>query len=99
MKGEPPSLQPGAPLQRDPLAAIAVRLAPIVLEGRYRVLVGALRRLGRPRRGRWGVGFLKNVFQKPGGTAARARRSDSQSHGNARPIFRFDGSELILTAA
>ena len=40
-------------LQRDPLAVIAVPLAPIVLEGRYRVLVGALWRLGRSQRGQW----------------------------------------------
>jgi hypothetical protein len=40
---------------RDPLAAIAVPLAPIVLEGRYRLLVGALWRLGRSRRGRWAL--------------------------------------------
>ena len=38
---------------RDPLAAIAVPLAPIVLEGRYRLLVGSLWHLGRSRRGRW----------------------------------------------
>src|SRR5207247_3957865 len=38
---------------RDPLAAIAVPLGPIVLDGRYRLLVGALWRLGRSRRGRW----------------------------------------------
>jgi uncharacterized membrane protein YbhN (UPF0104 family) len=38
---------------RAPLAAIAVPLAPIVLEGRYRLLVGALWRLGRSQRGRW----------------------------------------------
>ena len=55
MKGEPPSLPPGARLQRDPLAAIAVPLAPIVLEGRYRVLVGALWRLGRSRPGQWAL--------------------------------------------
>src|SRR5438552_1901642 len=48
-------LPPGDRLQRDPLAAIAVPLAPIVLEGRYRLLVGALWRLGRSRRGRWAV--------------------------------------------
>jgi hypothetical protein len=46
-------LPPGAPLQRDPLTAIAVPLAPIVLEGRYRLLVGALWRLGRSQRGQW----------------------------------------------
>jgi uncharacterized membrane protein YbhN (UPF0104 family) len=48
-------LPPGARLQRDPLAAIAVPLAPIVLEGRYRLLVGALWRLGRSRKGRWAL--------------------------------------------
>jgi len=55
MKGEPPSSQPDARLQRDPLAVIAVPLAPIVLEGRYRVLVGALWRLGRSRPGQWAL--------------------------------------------
>jgi hypothetical protein len=38
---------------RDPLAAIAAPLAPIVLVRRYRLLVGSLWRLGRSRRGRW----------------------------------------------
>jgi uncharacterized membrane protein YbhN (UPF0104 family) len=51
----PTPLPPGARLQRDPLAAIAVPLAPIVLEGRYRLLVGALWRLGRSRRGQWAL--------------------------------------------
>lgn len=41
---------------RDPLAAVAVSAAPIVLEGRYRLVVGALVRLRRSRRGRWAVG-------------------------------------------
>src|SRR5436305_2397280 len=49
----PPPLRPSARPQRDPLAVIAIPLAPIVLEGRYRLLVGALWRLGRSRRGRW----------------------------------------------
>ena len=41
------------------MAVIAVSAAPIVLEGRYRLLVGALVRLRRSRRGRWagGVGY------------------------------------------
>jgi uncharacterized membrane protein YbhN (UPF0104 family) len=38
-----------------PLAAIAVPLGPIVLEGRYRLLVGSLWRLGRSQRGRWAL--------------------------------------------
>jgi hypothetical protein len=42
-------------LDRDPLAVIAVSAAPIVLEGRYRLLVGALERLRRSRRGRWAL--------------------------------------------
>jgi uncharacterized membrane protein YbhN (UPF0104 family) len=53
MKAAPTPLPAGAHLQRDPLAVIAVPLAPIVLEGRYRLLVGALVRLRRSRRGRW----------------------------------------------
>ena len=49
-----PSVQsPGAGLERDPLAVIAVSAAPIVLEGRYRLLVGALWRLRRSRSGHW----------------------------------------------
>src|SRR6266567_1764253 len=53
MKAAPTPLPAGARLHRDPLAVIAVPLAPIVLEGRYRLLVGALWRLGRSRRGQW----------------------------------------------
>jgi len=48
-------LRPDAHHQRDPLAAIAVPLAPIALEGRYRLLVGALWRLSRSRKGRWAL--------------------------------------------
>jgi len=42
-------------LDRDPLAVIAISTAPIVLEGRYRLLLGALVRLRRSRKGRWAV--------------------------------------------
>jgi Lysylphosphatidylglycerol synthase TM region len=53
---------PSLPPQRnrkDPLAVIAVSAAPIVLEGRYRLLLGALIRLRRSRKGRWvaGIGY------------------------------------------
>jgi hypothetical protein len=51
----PTPLRQNVPSQRDPLTAIAVPLAPIALEGRYRVLVGALWRLSRSRKGRWVV--------------------------------------------
>jgi hypothetical protein len=42
------AVPPGARLQRNPLAVIAVPLAPIALEGRgrYRLLIGAIWRLG-----------------------------------------------------
>jgi hypothetical protein len=53
MNAAPTPLPPNARLQHDPLTAIAVPLAPIVLEGRYRLLVGALWRLGRSQRGQW----------------------------------------------
>ena len=53
MKVAPAPVPPATRLQRDPLAVIAVPLAPIVLEGRYRLLVGALWRLGRSKRGQW----------------------------------------------
>ena len=55
MNAGPTPPPPAARLQRDPLAAIAVPLVPIVLEGRYRLLVGALWRLGRSRKGRWAL--------------------------------------------
>jgi len=48
--------------RRDPLGAVAVSAAPIVLEGRYRLLVGALVRLRRSRRGRWAVGVTYGVL-------------------------------------
>jgi hypothetical protein len=43
------------PRNRDALAVIAVSAAPVVLEGRYRLLVGAFVRLRRSRRRRWAL--------------------------------------------
>jgi hypothetical protein len=48
--------------RRDPLTAVAVSAAPIVLEGRYRLLVGALARLRHSRRGRWAGGVAYGVL-------------------------------------
>jgi hypothetical protein len=49
-----PTLPPsGDQLGLDPLAVIAASAAPIVLEARYRLLVGALLRLRRSPSGRW----------------------------------------------
>src|SRR2546429_1059302 len=100
-------LPPGARLQRDPLAAIAVPLAPIVLEGRYRLLVGALWRLGRSRRGRWAVrrrfGGARARFGAVGRSpfrddflAACERRPRSSGGGGPAPSSRpgFQGGGL-----
>ncbi len=43
--------------ERDPLATIAVSAAPVVLEGRYRLLMRALWQLRHSRRTRWGLGI------------------------------------------
>ena len=42
--------------ERDPLATIAASAAPVVLEGRYRLLMRALWELRHSRRTRWGLG-------------------------------------------
>ena len=47
-----PTHPPRGHPDRDPLAAIAVSAAPILLEGRYRLLLGALARLRRSRTSR-----------------------------------------------
>src|SRR5437868_13608466 len=43
--------------ERDPLATIAASAAPVVLDGRYRLLIRALWQLRHSRRTRWGVGL------------------------------------------
>jgi uncharacterized membrane protein YbhN (UPF0104 family) len=48
----PPEIRP----ERDPLATIAVSAAPVVLEGRYRLLMQALWQLRHSKRTRWGIG-------------------------------------------
>ena len=42
MRKAPTLLAPRMQLERDPLATIAISAAPVVLEGRYRVLMRAL---------------------------------------------------------
>jgi uncharacterized membrane protein YbhN (UPF0104 family) len=54
----PPNIRP----QRDPLATIAVSAGPVVLEGRYRLLVRALWELRHSRRTRWGLGVGSAAF-------------------------------------
>ena len=57
MRHPPTLLPPRVQLERDPLATIAVTAAPVVLEGRYRLLMRALWELRHSRRTRWGVGL------------------------------------------
>ncbi len=57
MRQTPTRLPPDVRLERDPLATIEVSAAPVVLEGRYRLLLRALWQLRHSRRTRWGVGF------------------------------------------
>jgi Lysylphosphatidylglycerol synthase TM region len=92
-------LGPGARLQRDPLAAIAVPLAPIALEGRYRLLVGALWRLGRSRRGQWvlaaGSGALVVALAL---LAARHFATTSWPLASGDPVLLVAAGLLLLLA-
>jgi hypothetical protein len=47
---------------RDPLTAIAVSAAPVMLEGRYRLLIRALWQLRHSRRGRWALAGVSGAF-------------------------------------
>ena len=57
MRQAPTLLPPHFEPDRDPLATIAVSAAPVVLEGRYRLLMRALWELRHSRRTRWAVGL------------------------------------------
>jgi uncharacterized membrane protein YbhN (UPF0104 family) len=48
--------------QWDPLATIAVSAAPVVLQGRYRLLMRSLWELRHSRRMRWGIGLGSGAF-------------------------------------
>jgi uncharacterized membrane protein YbhN (UPF0104 family) len=99
MDAGPTPLPPGARLQRDPLAVVAVPLAPIVLEGRYRLLVGALWRLGRSRRGQWvlaaGSGALVLALAL---LAARHFATTSWPLSNGNPAVLVAAGLLLLLA-
>ena len=62
MRKSPPLLPLNLQQQRDPLATIAVSAGPVVLEGRYRLLVRALWELRHSRRTRWGLGVGSAAF-------------------------------------
>jgi uncharacterized membrane protein YbhN (UPF0104 family) len=62
MQAGPTGVDRSTGFVRHPLTELAVPLAPIVLEGRYRLLVAALWRLRRSRRGRWVLAAVSSVF-------------------------------------
>jgi len=95
----PTPLRQNAPSQRDPLAAIAVPLAPIALEGRYRVLVGALWRLSRSRKGRWAVSVGSGaVVVALGFLAARHFATTSWPLASGNPGVLVAAGLLLLLA-
>ena len=86
-------------LTRDPLAAVAVSTAPIVLDGRYRLLVGSLIRLRRSRRSRWalavGTGALGVALAF---LAVRHFATTSWPLANGRPSVLAAAGLLLLLA-
>jgi len=89
----------GTGFTRDPLAVIALPLAPIALEGRYRLLVGALWRLGRSWHGRWvlaaGSGALAIVLAF---LAARHFATTSWPLSAGQPLVLVAAGLLLLLA-
>jgi hypothetical protein len=53
MSAAPAPPPPAVRLGQDPFAAVAVSAVPVLLEGRYRLLLGALWQLSRSPRSRW----------------------------------------------
>jgi uncharacterized membrane protein YbhN (UPF0104 family) len=99
MTGSPIALSRIPDLPRDPLAAVAVSTAPIVLEGRYRLLVASLIRLRRSRRGRWaltaGTGALGVALAF---LAVRHFATTSWPLANGRPSVLAAAGLLLLLA-
>ena len=88
-----------SPRSRDALAAVAVSAAPIVLEGRYRLLVGALVRLRRSRRGRWAIGVGYGLLAVAlAGLAARHFATGSWPLSAGNPGLLVVAGLLLLVA-
>ena len=84
---------------RDPLAVVAVSAAPIVLEGRYRLLLGALLRLRRSRRGRWTIGIGYGALAVAlAGLAARHFANGSWPLSSGNPGLLVSAALLLLVA-
>jgi uncharacterized membrane protein YbhN (UPF0104 family) len=86
---------------RHPLEVVAVPLAPIVLEGRYRLLVAALWRLRRSRRSRWAFAAASGIFAVGVGfLAARHFATTSWPLSGGQPgVIAAAGLLLLLAQA
>jgi Lysylphosphatidylglycerol synthase TM region len=84
---------------RSPLAAVAISAAPIVLEGRYRLLVGALVRIRRSRKGRWAIGATYGVVAVAlAALAARHFATSSWPLSSGNPRVLVAAALLLLVA-
>ena len=78
---------------------IAVTAAPIVLEGRYRLLLGALVRFRRSRRGRWAAGVGYGVIALAlASLAARHFATTSWPLSGGNPVLLVASGMLLLLA-
>lgn len=95
----PKPLPPRIESLRDPLVVIAEVAAPIVLEGRYRLLLGAFVRLRRSREGRWtfAIGSVAFVIVLVLLTA-RHFATTSWPLSNGQPIFLAAAGLLLVLA-
>jgi lysylphosphatidylglycerol synthase-like protein len=88
----------GARLYQDPLEVITAAGLPIVVEGRYRLLVGALRRVRQSRRGRWGIAVASGAVATAFAVLAARHFATSSwplSRGNPG-VFMAAGLLLVL---
>src|SRR2546430_13329780 len=63
-------------------SVIAVSAAPVVLEGRYRLLIGALIRVRRSRRGRWALAVGYGAVAIALAVRSEEHTSELQSQSN-----------------
>lgn len=83
----------------DPLTAVVVTAAPILLESRYRLLVGAYARVHRSRRGRWAVGAVSGALTVALGVlAARHFASMSWPLSSPHPGLLVVAALLLVVA-
>ena len=99
MRRAPAFLPPDLQSERDPLAKIAVSAAPVVLEGRYRLLIRALWQLRHSRRTRWGLGVGSSaVMLVLAFFTVRHFATTSWPLSHGRPVLLVAAGLLLLVA-